>query len=206
MRPPCLLSAKAAAVADVFFCPLMTHLGRRLYTAALRWVVSWISLRSVRGDNNREGNGYGSQASLNILTWLVISVYCRSRSSSSHNNFVWPSSLKHITCEHPAEYQATLPSEGRSSGVRWSHSCFFDPGSDSPSDRSSLHRALVAQNHPLLSPLGPSHQRRRLRYQFLDCLPNPDRKRPRVLPRYQPLRCWRYYCDNIAHLVALLLP
>src|SRR5260221_367531 len=45
---------------------LMTHLGRRLCTAALRWVVSWISLRSVRGDNNREGNGYGSQASLNI--------------------------------------------------------------------------------------------------------------------------------------------
>jgi len=47
-------------------CPFVTHLGRRLFTAALRWVVSWISLRSVRGDNNREGNGYGSQASLNI--------------------------------------------------------------------------------------------------------------------------------------------
>ena len=97
-----------------------------------------------------------------------------------------------------------FPSEGCSSDVRWTHSCFFDPGSDSPSDRSSLHRALVAPNHHLPSPLGASHPRRRLRYRFLDCLSNPDRKRPRVLPRHQSLRCWRYllsqHCSSGARL------
>jgi hypothetical protein len=48
--------------------PFVTNLERRLCTAALRWVGPRISLRSVRGDNEREGNGYGSQESAPLPT------------------------------------------------------------------------------------------------------------------------------------------